>query len=79
MGTGGFEFGGDVDGNQGGGADRGGGDTDGKETATEDYLSGQDTVVTTTLGTEPNDPLVYAPGLELHHPIMSKLGEHGGQ
>ena len=29
--------------------------------------------------TEPNDPLVYAPGLEPHHLIMSKLGEHTGQ
>ena len=26
------------------------------------------------LGTEPNDPLTYAPGSELHHPIVSMLG-----
>ena len=28
---------------------------------------------------EPNAPLAYAPGLKLHHPIMSKLGEPMGQ
>ena len=33
----------------------------------------------TSLGTEHNAPLTYAPGLELHHPIMSMLGGHGGQ
>ena len=32
-----------------------------------------------TLGMEPNDPLTYAPGLELHHPITSKLGNPGGR
>ena len=26
-----------------------------------------------TLGTDPNAPLAYAPALELHHPIISKL------
>ena len=54
-------------------------DTDRAETATDNYLSGEDTVVTTTLGTETNAPLSYNTGLELHHPIMSKLGEYGGQ
>ena len=28
---------------------------------------------------DPNDPLAYAPGLEIHHPTMSMLGGHGGQ
>ena len=32
-------------------------------TATDDWLSGEDTVVTITLGTEPNAPLAYALGL----------------
>ena len=32
-----------------------------------------------TLWTEPNDPLAYAPGLEVHHPIMSTLKAHGVQ
>ena len=36
----------------------------------------EDAVVIITLGTAPNAPLVYARGLELHHPIMGKLGEH---
>ena len=31
-----------------------------------------------TIGTEPNSPLSYALGLELHHPIMIKLGDPGG-
>ena len=48
-------------------------------TAMEDYLSGEDTVVSTTLRTENNAPLSHFPGLELHHPIISKLGEHRGQ
>ena len=32
-----------------------------------------------TLGMDPNAPLAYAPGSELHHPTMSVLGGHGGQ
>ena len=36
-------------------------------------------MVIITLGTEPDAPLAYAPGLELHHPIRSMLGVHGGQ
>ena len=39
----------------------------------------EDTAENITLGTEPNAPLAYAPGLELHHPIMSTLGAHGVQ
>ena len=52
---------------------------EGTENAIEDQLSGEDTVVTITLETEPNATLAYAPRLEIHHPIMSKLGEHRGQ
>ena len=54
-------------------------DTDGAETAADNYLCGEDTVVNITLGTELNAPLAHATGLELHHPIMSKFGEHRGQ
>ena len=36
-------------------------------------------VTNVTLGTEPNDPLAYDPGLEIHHLIMSNLGGGGGQ
>ena len=35
-------------------------------------------VTNLSLGTEPNDPLAYVLGLELHHLIMTKLGGHGG-
>ena len=52
-------------------------ETDRIENATENYLNAEDTVVNITLGTEPNATLSYALRLELHHPIMSKLGEHG--
>ena len=54
-------------------------ETDGADTATDNQLSGEDTVVTTTLGTDTNVPLSYNMGLELHHPIMSNLGEYAGQ
>ena len=36
-------------------------------------------VTNLTLGAEHNATLAYAPGLEPHHPIMSKLGNHVGQ
>ena len=57
----------------------GGEELGGAETATDDWLSGEDTVVNINLGTDPNAPLAYAPVLELHHPIMSKFGGHRGQ
>ena len=31
-----------------------------------------------SLGTDPNAPLAHDPGLELHHPILNKLGDPGG-
>ena len=37
------------------------------------------TVSNIILGTEPNDPLAYAPVLKLCHPIMSMLGGHRGR
>ena len=39
----------------------------------------EDNVENTTLGTEPNASLDYAPGLEPHNPFMSTLGEPGGR
>ena len=39
----------------------------------------EDNLSKVTLGTEPNDPLNYSPGLEHHYPIMSALGYIGGQ
>ena len=39
----------------------------------------EDNIAHVTLGTDPNAPLAYAPGLELHHPIMSMLGEYRGR
>ena len=36
-------------------------------------------VTNATLGRESNPPLAYASGLEVHHPIMSKLGDPGGR
>ena len=36
-------------------------------------------VANVILGTEPNAPLAYAKGLELHHPIMSMIEGHIGQ
>ena len=38
-----------------------------------------DNVENITLGKKPNVPLVYAPVLEHQHPIMSTLGDPGGQ
>ena len=39
----------------------------------------EDNTAHITLGTDPNAPLAYDSGLELHHPIMSTLGGNGGQ
>ena len=36
-------------------------------------------VTNLTLRKYNNTPLAYTLGLELHHPIMSKIGGHGGQ
>ena len=67
-------LGGDVDGGSGdgtGGGPGGGGDgldRDGR------LIRWEDTVANVILGMEPNALLAYAPGLELHHLIMSMLG-----
>ena len=39
----------------------------------------EDTVAKLILGTKLKTPLDYDLGLELHHPIMSMLGGHGGR
>ena len=39
----------------------------------------EDNVSKTTLGTEPNAPLAYDPGLEHHYPITITIGDPGGQ
>ena len=42
-------------------------------------MGGEDTVANIILETEPNAPIASARGLELHHPIISMLGGHGGR
>ena len=64
---GGFE-GGTV---RGGGGDRRDGDENGQ------LIRWEYTVAKIILGAEPNSPLAYATGLELHHPIMSMLEGNG--
>ena len=60
-----------------GGGTRGGGVGDGRDSDRDERLiKWKDTVANVNLWTEPNDLLSYATGLELHHPIMSKLGRH---
>ena len=39
----------------------------------------EDIVANVILGTEPNVPLAYVPGLQLRHPIISMLGGYGCQ
>ena len=57
---------------------RGGGERDRRD-GDGRLIKWDDTAENIILGTEPNAPLAYAPGLELHHPIMSTLGAHGVQ
>ena len=63
---------------------RGGTDRTRKEIDTEmdtepDQTGGEDTVANLIIGVTANAPLASSPGLELHHPIMSMHGEHGGR
>ena len=68
-----------ADGGSGGGTDRGGGeygkdryrDRD-RDRDTFNLCKNNTAII--NLETEPNDPLVYALGLEHHRPIISKLG-----
>ena len=65
---------GDTYGGLGGGTD-GGGRGDGQDGGGDMLSRWEYNVANVTLGTDPNDPLSYAPGLEHHYPIMSTLGE----
>ena len=78
MGTGRDGCGGDVDIGSGGRTEGGGGG-DGWVGDGERLSRWEDNVANLTVGTEPNAPLAYAPGLEHHHPIISTLGEPGGR
>ena len=77
VGAGRFGCGGDADGGPGGVTDVGGG-VDGRDGDGDGISRWEDNVAQVTLGTEPNAPLAYDPGLEHHHPIMSTLREPGG-
>ena len=70
--------GGDTNGGSFGGTDRRGGgggrDVDGNRLS-----RWEDNLLNLTLGTDPNYPLVCAPGLERYHPIMSTIGDTGGR
>ena len=55
-----------------GGGDGQYGDRDGR------LIRWEDTVANVVLDTEPNAPLAYAPGLELHRPIIIMLEGNGG-
>ena len=76
--TGQIGLGQDVDGGLGGITDRGRGRDiyDGDKYGINRW---EDNVANVILVTEHNAPLAYAPGLELHHLIMSNLGRHGGR
>ena len=51
-----------------------------KDTQTEtDQIGRQDNVANVILGKGYSAALASAPGLELHHPIMSMLGVPGGR
>ena len=71
--------GGDADSGSVGGKDGGGGG-DGQDSNVYGQIIRWDyTVANVILGTEPNATLAYAPGLEPHQLIMSKIGGHGGR
>ena len=68
----------DVDGGSGGGTEGGGGGY-GRDRDRYRLNRWENNIANITLRAEPNDPLAYAPRLEYHHPIMSRLGETGGR
>ena len=69
-------LGGDADGGSGGGTGGGGGGDGRYGNIDRQLIRWEDNVSNLILGTDPNDPLAYDTGLELHHPIMSMLGGH---
>ena len=79
VGVGRFGLGGDANGGLGGGTGRGvGGCCQGIDRDRR-LIRWEDNVANTILGGESNDTLAYAPGLEIHHPIISMIRGHGGQ
>ena len=56
-----------------------GGGGDGRYSYCDGINWWEDTVANVILRMEPNHPLAYTPGLELHHPIMSTLRDPGGR
>ena len=70
-------LGGDADGGLGGGSVGGGGGYRRYGDGYGKLIMWEYTVSNLILGTKPNDPLAYDPGLELHHPIMSMVVGHG--
>ena len=57
---------------EGGGGDRRDGNRD-------RIICLEDNIANIILGTEPNTPIAYDPGLEHHHLIMSMLGDPRGR
>ena len=76
VGTGQGGCGGDADTSSGGGNGGGGGEDGQDDDGYGQLISWEYTVAKIIIGTEPYAPLAYAPVSELHHPIMSMLGEH---
>ena len=52
---------------------------DGRDRDGDRLSQWEDNAAKVFLGTEPNAPLYYAMGLEHYQPIMSTLGDPGGQ
>ena len=70
VGTGRGGYGRDADGGSGGRTDGGGG---GNIRDRDGLNWWEDNIANITLGTEPNDPLAYAPVLQHNHPAISTL------
>ena len=78
VGSGYIGIGGDAEGGLGGRTDGGlGGDRMDGDGDVDGLNRSEDNVENVILGKEPNSPLDYAPGLELHHQIMSTFGWNG--
>ena len=73
LGSGRDGCGGDANGGLGGRTERGAGGDGRDDDGDGQLIRWEYTVANVILGTEPNAPRDYAPGLELHHPVMSIL------
>ena len=76
VGTGRLGLGRDSDGGSGGVMDGWGGG-DGRDFYRDGLNRWEDNSENVILWTDPNEPPASAPGLELHHPLMSMLGGNG--